>query len=41
MKIFEADLSNPEHANAVVFLLNSYADSPEGGGKTAAGGRAM
>ncbi|QDV48909.1 putative acetyltransferase [Gimesia fumaroli] len=33
MKIFEADLSDPEHANAVVFLLNSYAHSPEGGGK--------
>lgn len=33
MNIFEADLADPEHANAVVFLLNSYADSPEGGGK--------
>lgn len=33
MHIFEADLTNPQHADAVVFLLNSYACSPEGGGK--------
>ncbi|WP_339734004.1 GNAT family N-acetyltransferase [uncultured Gimesia sp.] len=34
MKIFEADLTNPQHASAVVLLLNSYADSPEGAGKS-------
>ncbi|WP_298861446.1 GNAT family N-acetyltransferase [uncultured Gimesia sp.] len=33
MQIFEADLTIPEHAHAVVFLLNSYACSPEGGEK--------
>lgn len=33
MQIIEADLTIPEHASAVVFLLNSYACSPEGGGK--------
>lgn len=33
MELFEADLTNAQHANAVVFLLNSYASSPEGGGK--------
>lgn len=33
MQIIEADLSNPKHANALVFLLNSYACSPEGGEK--------
>lgn len=33
MKLFEADLSNSQHANALVFLLNSYAGCPEGGGK--------
>lgn len=33
MHIFEADLTDAQHANAVVFLLNSYANSPEGGGK--------
>lgn len=31
MNIFEADLTDPQHANAAVFLLNSYAASPEGG----------
>lgn len=33
MQILEADLSLPRNAEAVVFLLNSYASSPEGGGK--------
>jgi len=33
MHIFEADLTNSQHADAVVFLLNSYACVPEGGGK--------
>lgn len=33
MELFEADLTNAQHASAVVFLLNSYARSPEGGGK--------
>lgn len=33
MELFEADLTNSQHANAVVFLLNSYACSPEGGEK--------
>ncbi|WP_145448233.1 GNAT family N-acetyltransferase [Gimesia panareensis] len=33
MQIIEADLSEPRNAEAVVFLLNSYACSPEGGGK--------
>ncbi|QDT91051.1 GNAT family N-acetyltransferase [Gimesia algae] len=32
MQILEADLTNPEHASALVSLLNSYACSPEGGG---------
>jgi len=32
MPIIEADLTNPEHARALVSLLNSYACSPEGGG---------
>lgn len=31
MQIIEADLTNPEHASALVSLLNSYACSPEGG----------
>ncbi|HIO92695.1 MAG TPA: GNAT family N-acetyltransferase [Leucothrix mucor] len=29
--IFEADLSNPEHAEALVFLLGQYAQDPMGG----------
>lgn len=33
MQIIEADLSEPRNAEAVVSLLNSYACSPEGGGK--------
>lgn len=33
MQIIEADLSEPRNAAAVVTLLNSYACSPEGGGK--------
>ncbi len=33
MKLFEADLTNAQHAEAVVFLLNGYACAPEGGGK--------
>ena len=33
MQILEPDLTIPEHAHAVVFLLNSYACSPEGGEK--------
>ena len=33
MQLFEADLTIPEHARAVVYLLNSYACSPEGGEK--------
>ena len=32
MQILEADLTNPEHASALVSLLNNYACSPEGGG---------
>lgn len=33
MQIIEADLNDPHNAAAVVTLLNSYACSPEGGGK--------
>tara|TARA_R110002095_G_scaffold196929_1_gene175848 strand:+ start:358 stop:876 length:519 start_codon:yes stop_codon:yes gene_type:complete len=33
MHLIEADLTNPAHAHAVLFLLNSYACSPEGCGK--------
>ena len=29
--IFEADLNNPKHANALIFLLNQYAQDPMGG----------
>ncbi|RTZ66226.1 MAG: GNAT family N-acetyltransferase [Aquificaceae bacterium] len=31
--IFEADLNNPKHAEALVFLLNQYAQDPMGGNK--------
>ena len=33
MKIIRADLSNPIHAEALVSLLNSYAQDPMGGGE--------
>jgi GNAT superfamily N-acetyltransferase len=32
VEVIEADLSHPAHAQAVVDLLNSYAQEPEGGG---------
>lgn len=33
IEVIEADLTSPEHADAVVFLLNEYARDPMGGGR--------